>query len=169
MSQRCAARRGTRIDGVIPFRNPSEILGRLELSAATHALLVGAPPELEAMVQGDGSGEAAERTQSVPAGAIRSVKDHFDFILLWQEDRVGSHAVLDAARKRLLPGGRLWVATAMKKVQGPRVPAAHRLGLEDLRKAFAKDGLSCDREVRLSAWHTAYRFVGPGSEPERGR
>jgi hypothetical protein len=160
---------------VIPFRNTSEILGRLELSAATHALLVGAPPELEAMLidRGDGAGGPAERTQAVAAGAIRTVKDHFDFILLWQEDRVGSHAVLDAARKRLLPGGRLWVAIAMKKVQGPRVPATHRLSLEDLKKAFAKDGLSCDREVRLSAWHTAYRFVNPdsgsGSEPSRGR
>jgi len=165
---------------VIPFRNPSEIRGRLELSAATHALLVGAPPELEAMLilQGEDAGSTgfvAEPMQAVATDALRSVKDHFDFILLWREDRVGSHAVLEAARKRLLPGGRLWVATAMKKVQGPRVPGAHRLNLEDLKKAFAKDGLSYDREVRLSAWHTAYRFVlpdstsGSGSEAPRGR
>ncbi len=148
---------------MIPFRNASEIVGRLELSAASRALLVGAPAELEAMMRElavDGRGEL----QAVAAGAIRSVKDRFDFILLWQEDRVGSHAALEGALKRLAPGGRLWVATAMKKVQGPRVPAAHRLELRDLTKAFAKAGLSCDREARLSAWHTAYRFVAPDSE-----
>ena len=156
---------------MIPFRNASEIVGRLELSAASHALLVGAPAELEAMAREhavNGSGDL----QTVAAGAIRSVKERFDFILLWQEDRVGSHAALEGALKRLAPGGRLWVATAMKKVQGPRVPAAHRLELRDLTKAFAKAGLSCDREARLSAWHTAYRFVAPvaeGGVEESGR
>jgi hypothetical protein len=142
---------------VIPFRGAAEILGRLEVSSASRALLVGAPPELETIVAASGAGTA----EAVATEAIRSVKGRFDFILLWQEDRVGSRAVLEAARKRLLPGGRLWVATAMTKVQGPRTPAAHRLNLDDLTKAFAKDGLSCDREVRLSAWHTAYRFTGP--------
>jgi hypothetical protein len=149
---------------VIPFRNAAEILGRLELSAATRALLVGAPTELVAMVQDSG---ARVETTVVPADSMRSVKDRFDFVLLWQEDRVGSHAALEGARKRLEPGGRLWVATAMKKVQGPRVPAAHRLELSDLTKAFAKDGLSCDREVRLSAWHTAYRFTEKPPQPGR--
>ena len=63
---------------MIPFRNAAEILGRLELSAASHALLVGAPPELEAMVREHAvDGEV----QTVAAGAIRSVKDRFDFIL----------------------------------------------------------------------------------------
>jgi hypothetical protein len=152
---------------VIPFRNAAEILGRLELSAATRILLVGVPPEIESMTATGVSD--AEAVVAVPAGALRSVKDRFDFILLWQEDRVGSHAVLDAAPKRLLPGGRLWVATALKKVQGPRTPAAHRLGLADVAKAFAKDGLTCDREVRLSAWHAAYRFVGPDDAGPRGR
>lgn len=152
------------------FRNPAEILSRLELAAASSALLVGAPPEIEAMVAAvaKAAGDSPD-VRTVPAGAIRSVKDRFDFILLWQEDRVGSHAVLDAARKRLLPGGRLWVATARTKVQGPRTPAAHRLNLEDLTRAFAKDGLACDRQVRLSAWHTAYRFVGSDSDAPRGR
>ena len=152
---------------MIPFRGSAEILGRLELSTASRALLVGAPPELEAMVAG---GDLP--AEAVATKALRTVNDRFDFILLWQEDRVGSQAVLDAARKRLLPGGRLWVATAMKKVQGPRTPSAHRLNRDDLTKAFAKDGLSCDREVRLSAWHTAYRFtrfVGPDSEGPGGR
>ena len=68
---------------MIPFRNASEIVGRLELSAASHALLVGAPAELEAMMRElavDGTGEL----QAVAAGAIRSVKDRFHFILLWQ-------------------------------------------------------------------------------------
>jgi hypothetical protein len=150
---------------VIPFRSPAEILGRLELPSATRALLVAAPPELDAIVAGEGAPSIP--IQSAAAGAIRSVKETFDFILLWQEDRVGSRANLAAALKRLLPGGRLWVVTAMKKVQGPRTPAVHRLGLEDLRKAFAKDGMVCDREVRLSAWHTAYRFVR--SDPSGSR
>lgn len=150
--------RRTRIGGVIPFRNAAEIAGRLELSAAARALLIGVPAELEALLREHApDGEL----HAVPAGAIRSVKDQFDLILLWQEDRVGSHAALEGARKRLAPGGRLWVATAMKKVQGPRVAAAHRLELRDLTKAFAKTGLTCDREARLSAWHTAYRFVAP--------
>jgi hypothetical protein len=152
---------------VIPFRSPAEILGRLELPSATRALLVAAPPELDAIVAGDGAPSIP--IQSAAAGAIRSVKESFDFILLWQEDRVGSRANLAAALKRLLPGGRLWVATAMKKVQGPRTPAVHRLGLEDLRKAFTKDGMVCDREVRLSAWHTAYRFVRPDPSGPRER
>jgi hypothetical protein len=143
---------------VIPFRNAVEIVGRLQLPAASRALLIGAPAELEAMLREHAPDSQLE---AVPAGAIRSVKDRFDFILLWQEDRVGSHAALEGARKRLTPGGRLWVATAMKKVQGPRVAAAHRLELRDLTKAFAKAGMSCDRETRLSAWHTAYRFVAP--------
>jgi len=145
---------------VIPFRNAGEIAGRLELPAASRALLIGVPAELEAMLR-----EVAPEAdlQAIPAGAIRSVKDQFDFILLWQEDRVGSHAALEGARKRLAPGGRLWVATAMKKVQGPRVAAAHRLELRDVTKAFAGAGLSCDREARLSAWHIAYRFVAPES------
>ena len=150
---------------MIPFRNAAEILQRLELSAATRALFVGAPAELDAILTGEVETAGIE-SESVAADAIRPVKGLFDFILLWREDRVGSHAVLEAARKRLLPEGRLWVAIAMKKVQGPRTPGAHRLNREDLTRAFAtdeKDGLVSDREVRLSAWHTAYRFVRSGS------
>jgi hypothetical protein len=37
-------------------------------------------------------------------------------------------------------------------------PAVHRIELPDLVKAFAKDGLAHDREVRVSAWNVAYRF-----------
>jgi hypothetical protein len=152
---------------VIPFRSPAEIVGKLELSSATNALVVGAPPELDAIVAAGGAGAVPIR--SAAAGTIRAVKDTFDFILLWQEDRVGSRAALDGALKRLIPGGRLWVVTAKKKVQGPRTPAAHRLEREDLVKAFAKDGMVCDREARLSAWHTAYGFVRPDPQSLRGR
>ena len=93
---------------------------------------------------------------------VRSIKEKFDFILLWQESRVGSRAVFEAAVKQLEPGGRLWVVTALRKVSGPRTPAIHRIELEDLKKGFAKDGLVYDREARLSAWHVAYRFGRPG-------
>ena len=88
---------------------------------------------------------------------LRSIKDEHDFILLWQESRVGSRAVLDVAFKRLAPGGRLWVVTALRKVVGPKTPAIHRIELADLKKAFAKGGLVHDREARLSAWHVALR------------
>jgi len=152
---------------VIPFRSPAEIVAKLELASAANALFVGAPPELDAIVAAGGGGAVAIRVAAT--GAIRAVKDTFDFILLWQEDRVGSRAALADALKKLLPGGRIWVVTARKKVQGPRTPAAHRLELEDLAKAFAKDGMACDREARLSAWHTAYGFLRPAPQPTRGR
>jgi hypothetical protein len=90
---------------------------------------------------------------------VRSIKETFDCILLWQESRVGSRALFEAAVKRLEPEGRLWIVTAMRKVKGPRTPSIHRLVESDLVKAFAKDGLVRDREARLSAWHEAYRFV----------
>jgi len=60
---------------------------------------------------------------------------------------------------RLEPGGALWIVTAMKKVRGPRTPAVHRLELSDLVKAFQKEGLAHDRDVRVTAWNVAYRFV----------
>lgn len=142
---------------MIPFRSQAEIAGRLELSAARRILLIEVPRELESIVLA--SGGEGQQMRSIEARAIRSVKETADFILVWQESRVGSRAVFEAALKRLEPGGRLWVVTALKKVSGPRTPAVHRLEAEDLRKAFAKDGLACDREARLSAWHVGYRFV----------
>jgi hypothetical protein len=142
---------------MIPFRGQAEIAGRLDLAAAKRILLVEAPPELESIVLA--SGAEGQDVRSIEARAIRSVKDTADFILIWQESRVGSRAVFESALKRLEPGGRLWVVTALKKVSGPRTPAIHRLEVEDLRKAFAKSGLTLDREARLSAWHTGYRFV----------
>ena len=142
---------------MIPLRGRAEIVDRLELAAASQALLVDAPPELEEVLR-----EAAPpglEFHTVEARSIRTVKDTFDLILLWHESRVGSRALFEAAVKRLEPGGRLWVVTAMRKVQGLRTPAVHRLELADLEKAFAKPGLKKDREARLSAWHVAYRFV----------
>jgi hypothetical protein len=142
---------------VIPLRGRAEIVERLELSAASRALLVDAPAELEEVLRAEAS--PGLEIQSVEARSIRAVKDTFDLILLWHESRVGSRALFEAAVKRLVPGGRLWVVTAMRKVQGPRTPAIHRLERADLEKAFAKPGLKGDREARLSAWHVAYRFV----------
>ena len=142
---------------MISFRSPAEIVGRLELPAAAQVLLVDAPEELEAILAGAAVPDQSIR--SATARKIRSAKEAYDLIVLWQESRVGSRAALEGAVKRLAPGGRLWVVTAMKKVMGPRTPAAHRLELEDLRKAFAREAMVCDREARLSKWHIAYRFV----------
>ena len=142
---------------MIPLRGAAEIASRLELASADAILLVEPPAELEAVVAGTLTGEQTLRTAE--ARAIRSVKEKFALVLLWQESRIGSQAALAAAVKRVAPGGFLWVATALRKVSGPKTPAVHRLDLADLEKAFAKSGLVRDREVRLSAWHVAYRFA----------
>lgn len=142
---------------MIPLRGRAEIVERLELSTASRVLLVDAPPGLEEILRGAVS--PGVEIQSAEARSIRAIKDTFDLILLWHESRVGSRALFEAAVKRLEPAGRLWVVTAMRKVQGLRTPAIHRLELADLEKAFAKPGLKRDREARLSAWHVAYRFV----------
>src|SRR5262245_66442313 len=110
---------------MIPFRGQAEIAGRLELSAAKRILLVEAPRGLMSIVVA--SGAEGQEVRSIEGRAIRSVKDTADFILIWQESRVGSRSILEAALKRLEPGGRLWVVTALKKVSGPRTPAIHRL------------------------------------------
>jgi hypothetical protein len=141
----------------IPLRGRDEILDRLEVAAARNLLLVDAPPAVANLLA---DGLPKEKTLTpVEARAIRSVKGSFDWILLWQESRIGSRAVIDAALKRLEPDGRLWVVTALRKVQGPRTPAAHRLEAGDLETAFAKEGLRGGREARLSAWHVAHRFT----------
>lgn len=148
---------------MIPLRGAAEIAGRLELAAADSILLVEAPAELEAVVSGVlGEGQSL---RTVEGRAIRSVKDAFALVLVWQESRVGSQSVLEAAMKRVAPGGRLWVATALRKVSGPRTPAVHRLDLADLEKAFGSRGLARDREARLSAWHVAYRFAPRPGDP----
>lgn len=142
---------------MVPYRGAAEIVGRLEFAASRSALVVDAPPELEAMLAAAATPEQSLR--SAEGAKLRSVKESFDLILLWQESRVGSRSVFDAALKRLEPDGRLWVVTALRKVSGPRTPAIHRIELSDLKKAFEKTGLVNDREARLSAWHVAYRFV----------
>jgi hypothetical protein len=149
---------------VIPLRGAAEIAGRLELAAAESILLVEAPAELEAVVSGALSEGQALRT--VEGRSVRSVKEKFPLVLVWQESRVGSQSVLAAALKRVAPGGFLWVATALRKVSGPKTPAVHRLELTDLEKALTKSGLARDREARLSAWHVAYRFA-PKTESGR--
>jgi hypothetical protein len=146
---------------VIPLRSAAEIASRLELAAADTILLVEPPAELEAVVTAALNDGQALR--SIEGRALRSVKDRFALVLVWQESRIGSHAVLETALKRIAPGGFLWVATALRKVSGPKTPAVHRLDLADLEKAFGKSGLVRDREVRLSAWHVAYRFATTGS------
>jgi len=143
---------------VIPFRSQAEISSRLEIPAATRILLADAPPELSELVR-RAAAEGAE-IREVEGRAMRSVKESYDFILLFQETRVGSRSVLDGALKRLDPGGRIWVVTAMRKVQGPKTPATHRLEAADLDKAFENSVLRRGREARISAWHVAYEFVG---------
>jgi hypothetical protein len=145
---------------MIPFRGAAEITGRLDLAAASEILVVDAPKELEAMLTAAATPEQCIRTEE--PRYVRSIKEKFDLILLWQESRVGSRAIFEAAVKHLAPEGRLWIVTALRKVSGPRTPAIHRIELEDLKKAFAKDGLVNDREARLSAWHVAYRFGRTG-------
>lgn len=98
-------------------------------------------------------------TRETAGDAIRAVKETFDAILVWREDRAGSRAVFDGALKRLEPAGVVWAVTAMRKVRGPTTPAVHRLELSDLVKGLGKAGLAHDREVRVSAWHVGYRFV----------
>ena len=142
---------------MIPFRGTAEIVGRLDLPAASSVLLVETPAELESMLIGAAAPGAFVRSSE--AKHVRSIKETFDLMVLWQESRVGSRALFEAAVKRLAPEGRLWVVTAMRKVSGPRTPAIHRLEESDLAKAFAKDGLIRDRVARLSAWHEAFRFV----------
>ena len=145
---------------MIPFRSPAEISSRLEIPAARRILLVECPEELAVIVRGAAAPEA--EVSNVEARYVRSAKDPCDLILVFQESRVGSRAVLDYAIKRLLSGGRLWVVTAMRKVQGPKTAAAHRLEVGDLEKAFEKTDLRRDREVRISAWHVAYGFSRGG-------
>ncbi len=142
---------------MIPLRGAAEIANRLELAGAGSVLLVEVPPELEASIASCATPQQEIRTQE--GRSLRSVKERYDLILIWQESRVGARSVLDTAVKRVAPGGRLWIATALRKVSGPKTPAIHRLELADLEKAFAKSGLVRDRETRLSAWHVAYGFA----------
>jgi hypothetical protein len=141
----------------VNLKNPGELVARMELDAPERLLLVDAPGELSRLFE---SARSEPRTTVSTSGdAIRAVKNAFDAVLVWREHRGGSRSVFDGAVKRLEPDGILWVVTASKKVRGPATPAVHRLELSDLVKAFSKEGLSHDREFRVSAWHVAHRFT----------
>ena len=140
----------------VSLKNPGELGARLALGQGLRLLLVDAPASLEQLLS---RARPPETLSAVCGSALRSVKERFDAILVWREDRVGSRSLFEALLKRLEPSGVLWVITAMKKVIGPATPAAHRLELSDLVKAFEREGLSYDRETRVSAWHVGYRFV----------
>jgi hypothetical protein len=141
----------------VSLKNPAELSARLDLAASDRLLLVDPPDALESLARRvrEGRGE----TDVAEGRKIRAVKQTYDAILLWREDRVGSQAVFDTLLKRLEPAGVLWTVVALKKVQGVATPAAHRLDLADLVEAYTPSGLKNDREVRVSPWHVAYRFV----------
>ncbi len=142
----------------IPLKNVSELAARLDLSSPNRLLLVDAPEALRRLIEQTRPPEAPP--QFAEGKAIRSVKETFDAMLVWREDRTGSRSLLDRLVKLLEPSGTLWVVTAMKKVIGPKTPAARRLELSDLVSAFSKSALEQDRELRVTAWHVAYRFRG---------
>jgi hypothetical protein len=139
------------------LKNPGELPARLDLGGAGRLLLVDVPDALAELLvtsRPDGS-----ETVRVEAEALSGVKETFDAVLLWREDRVGSRSVLDSAARRLEPAAVLWTVIAKRKVRGPKTPAAHRLELSDLIKGLEKHGMSHDKEVRMTSWHVAYRFV----------
>lgn len=141
----------------VALRNPAELALRLDLGGPERLLLVDVPDSLCALAAA--AREGRNPAETVRGEAIRSVKELFHGIVLWREERPGSLSLLAAAAKRLAPGGVLWVVVALRKVAGVRTPAVHRLGRDDLVQAFAKEGLACGLEVRVTAWHVAYRFV----------
>ena len=159
-----AGRRGAGADArynarpVAPaLKNPSELVARLDLGGAKKLLLVDVPDELRDLATA--AREAgADPPRLVEARAVRSVKESFERILLWREDRVGAVAVLDNLARKLEPSGRLWVVTAMRKVTGPRTPAVHRLDRQDLERTLGAKGLFFRGEARVSPWHVAYEF-----------
>jgi hypothetical protein len=140
-----------------PLKNPGELSARLDLSHCRRLLLIDAPPALSELIRGDPGQEG--QTVEIEGDAMRSARGRFDAILVWRENRVGSHAILDRAAQQLEDGGVLWWVTALRKVIGPRTPAAHRLELSDLKAGLEKKGLRHDREVRVTAWNVGYRFV----------
>jgi hypothetical protein len=142
-----------------PFslKNPARLTERLAVSDAEDLLLVDVPEPLADLLSASARPEGS--VSRADSRSLRSVKQRFPAIVLWREDRVGSQAVLDGVVKRLADGGVLWVVIALRKVTGPSTPAAHRLELSDLERAFGKEGLTPDREVRVSAWHVAHRFL----------
>jgi len=147
------------------LKNPAELVGRLELDRPERLLLIDVPEPVTDLVR-RARPEPLE-TRETTGDYIRTVKETFDAVLVWREDRAGSRAVFDGALKRLAPEGVVWAVTAMRKVRGPTTPAVHRLELSDLVKGLGKAGLANDREVRVSAWHVAYRFGRRATEDAR--
>jgi hypothetical protein len=139
------------------LKNPSELPARLGLERPERVLLVDAPAGLADLLRA--ARPKKSETLRVEARALATVKESFDAILLWREDRIGSRAVMEQTVRRLAPGGALWIVTAMRKVMGPKTPAVHRLQLSDLAKGLDRHGLANDREARITAWHVAYRFT----------
>ena len=139
------------------LKNPAELPARLELTRSGRLLLVDAPPALSDLLRSYRGEDTV--TESVAEEDLSSVKETFDAVVLWRESRVGSRSALDSALRRLEPGGALWVVLAMRKVRGPETPAAHRLELADLVKGLEKHGMAADKEVRVTSWHAAHRFV----------
>ena len=140
----------------IPLKNPAEIPARLALSPSDRILLVDAPEELAEILRT--ARPDAPALEAVAEKRLRGIKETFDAVLVWRENRAGAQALLDAARRRVAERGALWIVTAMRKVTGPETPASHRIERRDLEKILAPYRLTCDRETRLSAWHQAYRF-----------
>jgi len=141
----------------LPLKNPADVAARLDFASGERLLLVDPPAAIEALARGARPGG---ETDVAEGRKIRAVKQTYDAIVVWREDRIGSRAVFDFIVKRLEPGGTLRAVVALKKVQGVATPAAHRLELSDLVKAFTPAGLKLDGEARVSAWHVAYRFTG---------
>lgn len=143
----------------ISLRNPAELAARLELAEPERLLLVDLPDSLVALAASAREGRPPAETAQ--GDRIRSVKQSYDGILIWREERAGSQALLEHAIKRLDPGGSLWVIVALRKITGLKTPASHRLDRDDLVKAFAPQGRVPGREVRVTAWHVAYRLEQP--------
>jgi hypothetical protein len=139
------------------LKNPAELPGRLGLGGVSSLLVVDAPTALAELLAS--SRPQGSETVLSEARALPAVKRHFPAILLWREDRVGSRAALASAVRRMDADAVLWVVTAKKKVVGPRTRAVHRLELADLIRDLEPRGLAYDREVPISSWHVAYKFV----------
>ncbi len=142
------------------LKNAPELAARFALGDAPELLLIDVPGTLERVITAARPPAASVRT--VAARALRSVKQRYGAVVLWREDRVGSHSLLDATIKRVEPGGILWVVIANRKVIGPETPAARRLDAGDLARALEPASFVADGEVRVSAWHTAHRFRRSG-------
>jgi hypothetical protein len=143
----------------LPLKSPAELTARLELALPDRLLLVDVPEALLEVAMKQREGREGKETRVVEGRALRTVKDPWEAILLWREDRVGSQAILEAVARRVSPGGSAWIIVALRKVTGVATPGAHRLGVEDLVRSFRPGEWVRDREARVSAWHVAYRFV----------